>query len=61
MEIHGNFKFMRCNKDCPGFYRAPNHIAAFKTEHEIPKCKDCGGLMRHHCLFFDESYDDRYY
>ncbi len=61
VEIHGNFKYMRCNGDCPGFYTAPNEAIAFEEVEDIPHCKSCGKIMRHHCLFFDESYDDRYY
>lgn len=53
VEIHGNFKYMRCNGDCPGFYLAPNHIKAYEKEEDIPRCSQCGKIMRHHCLFFD--------
>lgn len=62
VEIHGNFKYMRCNGDCGGgFYLAPNHIKAYEKVDDIPHCAKCGKIMRHHCLFFDESYEDKYY
>ena len=38
VEIHGNFKYMRCNGDCPGFFLAPNHIKAFEKVEDIPHC-----------------------
>ena len=27
----------------------------------VPKCSECGNLMKPHCMFFDESYSEHYY
>jgi len=46
---------MRCNSKCEGFFEIPKELK------EIPKCVKCGELMRCHCLFFDECYNEKQY
>ena len=60
-EIHGNVLYMRCgnfsNYECSeahNFYKCPD----LKPGFEMPKCKECGAIMKPHCMFFDESYSE---
>ena len=27
----------------------------------VPKCVECGAVMKPHCMFFDETYSEHYY
>ncbi len=27
----------------------------------MPKCEECGAVMKPHCMFFDEAYNEHYY
>ena len=27
----------------------------------VPKCEECGAVMKPHCMFFDEAYNEDYY
>lgn len=48
---------MRCFKEChPNVYK----IKIPKDE-SIPKCPKCSGNMRPNVLWFDESYNEKYY
>ena len=55
-EIHGNVAYMHCSQTGPclnNFYK----VAA----PPVPKCTQCGSIMKPHCMFFDESYNDIFY
>lgn len=65
-EIHGNVKYMHCsNEDEPhslNFYPAPTlKEVGSQRENYVPKCQECGEIMKPHCMFFDESYSEKYY
>ena len=59
-EIHGNVRYMRCsNEECDAkFFPAVSREEAKKA---LPKCKDCQSIMKPHCMFFDEFYQERFY
>lgn len=59
-EIHGNLEFMRWYNEChPAVYPTPDRPK--ESEDVIPKCPNCGEMMRPHILWFDESYNEEYY
>lgn len=63
-EIHGNITKLRC-QDCTD---KSKRLRVFPTDfperlkstedYEPPKCKDCGGTLRPHIMFFDEAYNE---
>ncbi|KIC61995.1 SIR2 family NAD-dependent protein deacylase [Chryseobacterium taiwanense] len=67
-EIHGSKQKVRCSKECSEPINVPDNIT-FKeyTEDLTPddidnlKCKKCGNWLRPHTLWFDESYNEKYY
>ncbi|UKB84734.1 iron dicitrate transport regulator FecR [Chryseobacterium sp. MEBOG06] len=67
-EIHGSKQKVRCSKECSGPVDFPDNVA-FKeyTEDLTPedidglKCKKCGNWLRPNTLWFDESYNEKYY
>lgn len=67
-EIHGSKQKVRCSKECSEPIDVPDNIT-FKeyTEDLTPddidnlKCKKCGNWLRPHTLWFDESYNEKYY
>ncbi|MCS3532763.1 Sir2 family NAD-dependent protein deacetylase [Chryseobacterium sp. JUb7] len=67
-EIHGSKQKVRCSKECSEPIDFPENIN-FKeyTEDLTPddiddlKCKKCGNWLRPHTLWFDESYNEKYY
>lgn len=49
---------MRCEDDCTDdLYQSPSP----DTKEIIPKCIKCDKQMRPHILFFDETYNEKYY
>jgi NAD-dependent deacetylase len=68
-EIHGNLDRMRCLAGCAGVVPLPapaleasvaaEPAAALSAElASVLSCPGCGGWMRPHVLFFDETYDE---
>ena len=51
---------MRCsNEECdPKLFTAVTRQEAKPT---LPKCKSCSSVMKPHCMFFDEFYQERWY
>lgn len=68
-QIHGNIFFIRCAAECRRkIYPIPPDLpgknkADILTEAEVAllRCPDCGGWARPHVLWFDESYDEKYF
>jgi len=68
--IHGDHDFMRCGAECTNtLYPFPENIQLKGrakdqlTESEIATlvCPKCGECLRPHVLWFDESYDEKYF
>ena len=70
-EIHGNMKYMHCSAesvDCskklllaPSIEDADKQKRGKKKQKLVPKCSECGKLMKPHVLFFDEIHSEHYY
>lgn len=67
-EIHGNKQTVRCSKECSEPIDFPENVKQKEyTEDLTPedtdglKCKKCGNWLRPHTLWFDESYNEKYY
>jgi NAD-dependent deacetylase len=67
-EIHGNKQKVRCSKECSTPIDFPENVKWKEyTEDLTPedidglKCKKCGSWLRPHTLWFDESYNEKYY
>jgi len=68
-EIHGNIQWVRCAGGCSkDLLPLPSPVAVktkdepvSDTEWQALHCERCGGLLRPHVLWFDESYDEFYY
>lgn len=55
VEMHGNLFKTRCgNDDCE---RAPFEDTTVYADGTVPGCKDCGGLLRPHIVWFGEYLD----
>lgn len=55
IELHGNIKDAYC-LDCGEKY---DFIEILKNEHDVPKCKKCGGLVKPNIVFFGEMLPQR--
>ena len=67
VEIHGTLeqaRCMACNSDPiplpPGLVMAKDEKLTDAQCSQL-KCQECGGWLRPHVLWFDESYDDRFF
>ncbi|HCN48152.1 MAG TPA: iron dicitrate transport regulator FecR [Chryseobacterium sp.] len=67
-EIHGNKQKVRCSKECSGPIDFPEAVKQKEytedlTQEDIEnlKCEKCGSWLRPHTLWFDESYNEKYY
>lgn len=68
-EIHGNIFFIRCAGECSGKpLPIPEGLGGkekgeeiSQAEKELLRCPDCGGWIRPHVLWFDETYNESYY
>ncbi|MDR6465685.1 Sir2 family NAD-dependent protein deacetylase [Chryseobacterium sediminis] len=67
-EIHGNKQKVRCSKGCSEPIDFPENVKQKEyiedlTPEDIDglKCKKCGSWLRPHTLWFDESYNEKYY
>jgi NAD-dependent deacetylase len=69
LQVHGNLHCMRCARECGrGPVPVPVSLGArpagepLRHEEQSPlTCEHCGGWMRPHVLWFDESYDEERY
>lgn len=58
-EIHGNIKYMRWFQEWNLYlYDVPRPSPNLESDSDeiIPKCTQCGSIMRPHILWFDETY-----
>ena len=69
-EIHGNVRYMHCSDEeedhSSKLHPSPTleEAEAYKAIHDsilVPKCQLCQKIMKPHCMFFDESYCERFY
>ncbi len=68
-QIHGNLNFMRCARECTAdLLPVPAECVARERDTALPsedasrlRCARCGGWMRPHVLWFDETYDEPRY
>ena len=68
-QIHGNIFFSRCAQECSfQIYPVPENLKARKTIEDLSEyernmliCPNCGGILRPHILWFDETYNEQYY
>ncbi len=68
-QIHGNIHYMRCSRECSdNLYPIPDSIPSRPIIKEFSqelldqlRCPRCGELARPHVLWFDESYDEKYF
>ena len=69
LQIHGNIFQARCTSACTDeIFHLPEGLSpkakgSALTEKELPhlKCPICGGWLRPHVLWFDETYNERHY
>ncbi len=69
LQIHGNLFQARCAAACKdGFFPLPAGLtpkgkgdALTENERRRLKCPSCGNWIRPHVLWFDETYNERYY
>jgi NAD-dependent SIR2 family protein deacetylase len=56
---------MRCSEEKCGDQDEPGEfypsIERADLQNGIPKCQKCGSNMKHHAMFFDEMYGERWY
>ncbi len=68
-EIHGNLDFVRCSNECTKtLYPFPIKIdfegvtdRLIEERWELLQCPACGSITRPNILWFDETYNERYY
>ncbi|MDN4015034.1 Sir2 family NAD-dependent protein deacetylase [Chryseobacterium gambrini] len=67
-EIHGSKQKVRCSKECSEPFDFPENIKFKEYTEDLTaddiddlKCKKCGNWLRPHTLWFDESYNEKYY
>lgn len=65
-EIHGNYREVKCSKDCKDILPIPVNLAGkglkdelSKDEIDSLKCPECGNWLRPNILWFDEDYDEK--
>ena len=68
IKVHGSSDRLRCSRHgcrhaAPegSLARSRIELTAFRRSNErrhLPRCPDCGALLRAHVLFFDEMYDE---
>ena len=67
--IHGDLRFMRCSENCSNdlFLIPPELVNRGKKsnlnfdEIQLLNCPNCDDICRPHVLWFDESYNEKYY
>jgi NAD-dependent deacetylase len=67
-QIHGSKQKVRCSKECSEPIDIPDNITFKEYKEDLTpddidnlKCKKCGNWLRPHTLWFDESYNEKYY
>jgi NAD-dependent deacetylase len=68
-QIHGNVNFMRCSNECTSeILPVPSKISEKdkntpikEEEKNLLICTYCGKMTRPHVLWFDESYNEKFY
>lgn len=53
-EVHGHLRRATCIK-CYRHYSTEGHIEAFAEKGEIPRCDDCGGILKPDIVLFGEQ------
>jgi NAD-dependent deacetylase len=69
LQVHGNLHWMRCARECTPELRPlpaewvshPSGTPLAPAEAGRLRCAQCGGWMRPHVLWFDETYDEPRY
>ncbi len=69
--IHGDMRYARCPNvgyNCcdlgnvkVAFPKIPKVIDGGSEKDNLPKCKECGSILRPHVLWFDENYSESLY
>ncbi len=68
-QIHGNIFYVRCAAQCrPDVQPLPDGVGGKAKDEALTEaewrrlhCPHCGGLLRPHVLWFDETYNEHYY
>lgn len=68
-QIHGNIFFARCSNACKDdIFSIPEQISGKNKDEDLSneekehlKCKTCGHMIRPHVLWFDETYNEKFY
>lgn len=68
-QVHGNLNFMRCAHECDSrIVPIADTIPSLEREEDLSEeqwrmfvCPGCGGWLRPHVLWWDESYNETYY
>jgi NAD-dependent deacetylase len=68
-QIHGNINYMRCSEECTDeLYPIPDFIPTSPIAKEFPRelleklrCPKCNQYTRPHVLWFDETYDEKFF
>jgi NAD-dependent deacetylase len=68
-EIHGNIFFARCAQECTqtifpmpaGLKGKSRDEELTSLERQLLACPQCGGLLRPHVLWFDETYNETHF
>jgi len=65
-EVHGNYREVKCSKECRDILPIPANLTGKDLKEEIRedeikslKCPECGNWLRPNVLWFDEYYDER--
>lgn len=64
-EIHGNYREVKCSKNCDEILPFPENVKTKDLKEELTerdiealKCPECGNWLRPNVLWFDEYYDE---
>ncbi len=68
-QIHGNVFYMRCARECTAaVFPVPESLEICSREEALPpsfdtllRCPACGARTRPHVLWFDETYNEKFY
>lgn len=55
-EMHGDLRHAQCNQPCTrDIYAMPRFTAELATEEEMPRCPNCGYVLRPNVMMFSDS------
>jgi len=54
LEVHGHLREVTCI-DCYGVYPAGDYLQAFIIHGDVPRCRDCGGVIKPNAILFGEQ------